>query len=235
MFINNMSNETKTDIEEISKSVEKTDPMTETVLTLVKSQTDQISSQNAQIAELSKKLEELQKEKNENPVDKGVEVENKPAVSSEDVGDKVTATNLVAPKPSEAQADIIPPAVKEPGTDNGELSMENKADEEDKKEEKKEDIEKTDDSEYKEDKKEEVKKSEDIKKSDYTYKVVETVRPLLKSNIQSGEKPTAYQMLKGVADGFGVTSDASEALVLMYQKMESGEFGDGRPSYGGLI
>ena len=187
-----------------------------------------IEKQNSDIEALRKQIEELQKEKNQNPVDKGTEVESKPATSGEDVGDKADAQNHVAPKPSEAQASIIPPAVKPPGDDNSGLSMENKSDDDEKPKEKEEEMKKEEKTEEKEEK-EEMKKSE----PDSIYKVVETVRPLIKAReVDYTKVPTAYQMLKAVEQGFGQTRDAEQSLILMHQKMQNGEFGTGNPSGG---
>ena len=213
--INNMTNndnETKT--EEIRKENPdvKVDSMATVVTDLIKTKDSLILEKANKIAELEKAIEGLKKTHNANPVDKGIESEAMPkATDSDDVGDKTDAKNDIAPKPSDSQASIIAPAVKEPGKDTAGLSMENKAEEDESK---------------KEEKKEEIKKSHSI------YKVVETVRPIIKSRGSYSDIPSAYQMLKAVEGGFGETRDADRALVLMHEKMARGEFGDGRPSGG---
>lgn len=165
-------------------------------------------------------LETLIKEANVNPVDSGIEAENKPKTEdADDVGDKVTIGNEYAPEPSKAQASIIAPAVDTSGTDNSGLQMENKADEEDKKEDKKEEIEKEDDKEE-DDKK-------DIEKSDSEYEIVKTVRP---AGIKTDQvtAPTGYQILKAIIGGWnGKTNSAEEALTIAYNKLNRGEFGTG--------
>ena len=173
-------------------------------------------------------VKSLIKEANKNPVDTGVEAENKPKTEdAKDVGDKVTVGNEIAPKPSESQASIISPAVDSSGTDKSGLKMENKADEDDEKEEKKDEVEKADDDEKKDEKKEVEKSSE--------YEIVKTVRPILKSHpIDSKTKvPTGYQVLKAIVSGWGgKTSSAEEALTIAYNKLEAGEFGNGFPTGG---
>ena len=97
-------------------------------------------------------------------------------------------------------------------------------DDKDKKaDDKKEEVEKTEDEDD---------KKEDVKKSDSSeYEIVKTVRPLLKSR---GEEettiPTGYQILKAISSGWnGQTSSAEDALVIAYNKLEAGEFGNGLP------
>jgi hypothetical protein len=211
-----MTNDNETKTEEIRKEDQtvKVDSMATVVTDLIKTKDSLILEKANKIAELEKALEDLKKTHNQNPVDKGIENEAMPkATDADDVGDKTDAKNDIAPKPSDSQASIIAPAVKEPGKDTAGLSMENKADEDESK---------------KEEKKEEVKKANSI------YKVVQTVRPIIKSHSYSAGTPSAYQMLKAVEQGFGETRDADRALVLMHEKMARGEFGDGRPS-GGLF
>jgi hypothetical protein len=91
-------------------------------------------------------------------------------------------------------------------------------------EDKKEEVEKTEDED---------EKKEDVKKSDSSeYEIVKTVRPLLKSRMGEEEKsiPTGYQILKAISSGWnGQTSSAEDALVIAYNKLESGEFGNGLP------
>lgn len=222
------TNQTKT--EEIRKEdpTAKVDPMATVVSDLIKTKDELIKNQDSKIEELSKKIEELSKVVNQNPVDGGTEQSQAvKATDADDVGTKADAKNDVAPKPSEAQADIIPPAVKEPGKDEASVTMENKSDDSEKKDEEKKDEVK------KEDEKKEEEKKEEVKKSDSTYKVVETVRPIIKS-YDNKSVPTAYQMLKACEQGFGETKSADQALVILHQKMLKGEFGNGQPSFGGI-
>jgi hypothetical protein len=108
------------------------------------------------------------------------------------------------------------------------LTMGKSDDGEDKKEdEKKEEVAKTEDSEDKDDKKEEVKKSDEV---DSEYEIVKTVRPALKARDDESTTPTGYQILKAISGGWnGQTSSAEEALVIAYNKLENGEFGNGLP------
>lgn len=219
--------QTETTVIEKSDTTVPVDSMATVVTDLIKTKDILIEKQETEKQELLKKIEGLEKEANENPVDKGTEEKaTLKVVDADDVGVKADAKNDVAPKPSEAQASIIPPAVKEPGTDSAGLSMENKSDE--KKDEKKEEVKKEDKEEKKDEKKEEMKKS-----LNSVYKVVETVRPAIFNKAISNEvEPTAYQMLKALEQGFGVTKKAEDALVIMHQKMDAGEFGTGRGSGG---
>lgn len=228
--INNMTQTTETKTDEIRKEDQtvKVDPMATVVSDLLKTKDELIKSRDSKIEELSKKIDELSKVVNKNPVDGGIEqAQGLKATDPDDVGTKADAQNDVAPKPSEAQADIIPPAVKEPGTDSASVTMENKSDYSEKKEDKKEDEMKK----QEEEKEKEKEKKEEVKKTQSLYKVVETVRPIIKSR-DSANKPTAYQMLKACEQGFGQTKNAADALVIMHQKMLKGEFGDGNPSGG---
>lgn len=174
-------------------------------------------------------VKSLIKEANKNPVDTGVEAENKPKTEdAKDVGDKVTVGNEIAPKPSESQASIVAPAVEPSKADTSGLKMENKADEDDKKDEKKDEVVKAEDDEEKKDEKKEVEKSGE-------YEIVKTVRPILKSHpIDSETKvPTGYQVLKAIVSGWGgKTSSAEEALTIAYNKLDAGEFGNGFPTQG---
>lgn len=228
-----MTDKTKTD--EITKEDQSVDTtLANVVQDLIKTKDTLIVEKSSKIEELEKKLAELNKVVNANPVDGGIEQpQGVKATDPDDVGTDAKAKNDIAPKPSEAQADIIPPAVKEPSKDETSVTMENKADdsEEKKPEEKKEEVKK-DEEPKKEEKKEETK-TEEVKKSDATYKIVETVRPMIKARADNDNVPTAYQMLKAVENGFGETRDAAQALVIMHQKMLKGEFGDGNPSRGG--
>lgn len=192
-----------------------------------------VRKQDSRIDSFEKKfdaLETLIKEANKNPVDTGVEAENKPKTEdANDVGDKVTVGNEVAPKPSESQASIIAPAVESSGSDKSGLKMENKADDEDK-EDKKEEVEKT------EEKEDDKKEDEKVEKSatDSEYEIIKTVRPIMKSqSSESSEIPTGYQILKAITGGWnGKTSSAEEAMTIAYNKLESGEFGTGFPTGG---
>lgn len=223
-----MTNETtKTEeISEVQKS--ETDSVVSILAELVKSQETRIDSFEKKFDGLA----ELIKEANKNPVDTGVEAENKPKTEdAKDVGDKVTAGNQVAPSPKD-QASIIAPADKESKTDTSGLKMENKAEEavektdDEKKDEKKEEVEKTDDEDKKEEKKEDVKKSDDS-----VYEIVKTVRPKVFQREEVKSVPTGYQILKAIEGGFdGKTSSAEEALTIAYNKLEDGEFGNGFPS-----
>ena len=129
--------ETKTDeISEVQKSdpVEKsTEPSVVSILAqLVKSQEARLDSQEATFDKKFDALTALIKE-NANPVDHGVEAENKPKTEdANDVGDKVTIGNEIAPSPKD-QASIVAPAVESSGSDKEGLKMENKAEDEDKK------------------------------------------------------------------------------------------------------
>jgi len=213
--------ESTKEISEVRKSDE-----TETSVTSILAQL--VKAQEARIDSFEKKFEHLAtliKERNANPVDQGIEAESKPKTEdADDVGQPVVAGNEVAPKPSEAQASIIAPAVAESKTDD--LKLENKAD--DDKDEKKDDdeeVEKMDEKEMKDEKKEEVKKSDSV------YEIVETIRPVQKSTGLEQTYPTGYQVLKAVIGGFGgKTSSAEAALVEMHNRFEKGEFGLGLPS-----
>lgn len=218
-----MTTEESTKTEEISE-VQKSESSDPSALSIL---ADIVKRQDEKIDLFSKKFDELTalvKEHNSNPVDQGVEAENKPKTEdADDVGDKVTAGNEVAPKPSESQASIIAPAVEESKTDEGDLKMENKSEDEDKEDEKKEEVEKMD--EHKEE-----EKKEEVKKSDSVYEVVEPIRPFAKAQVDVEQVPTGYQVLKATINGFGVTSSAEEALVEMHNRFEKGEFGNGQPS-----
>lgn len=228
----NKTTETKDDSEVIQKSEE--DPSLNSVIAQL------LKNQEARIDTFEKRFDDLAdliKENNKNPVDKGIEAENKPKTADpNDVGDKVTIGNDVAPVPSEAQGSIIAPSVEASSSDAPKLQMENKADDdekksEEKKEEKKEEVAKTEGEEKKpEEKKEEVKKSDDSE-----YEFVKTVRPILKGVQYDGDTkvPTGYQILKSIVSGWnGQTSSAEEALTIAYNKMERGEFGNGLPTGG---
>jgi hypothetical protein len=212
---------TETQVSEVQKSDDVDTSVTSILAQLVKAQEARIDSFEKRFDG----LETLIKEHNKNPVDQGVEDDTQaPAVSSpNDVGDPDNLGNTYAPSPKD-QASIVPPQKGEsPKTDAPSLTM-GKADDEDKKEEDKEEVEKTED--HDEDKKEDVKKSESSE-----YEIVKTVRPLLKSR---GEEetviPTGYQILKAISSGWnGQTSSAEDALVIAYNKLESGEFGNGLP------
>ena len=212
---------TETQVSEVQKSDDVDTSVTSILAQLVKAQESRIDSFEKRFDG----LETLIKEQNKNPVDQGVEDDTQaPAVSSpNDVGDPDKLGNTYAPSPKD-QASIVPPQKGEsPKTDAPSLTM-GKADDEDKKEEDKDEVEKTED--HDEDKKEDVKKSESSE-----YEIVKTVRPLLKSR---GEEettiPTGYQILKAISSGWsGQTSSAEDALVIAYNKLESGEFGNGLP------
>ena len=219
-----MTTEKDVQTEEISETVQKSDDtsVTSILASLVKAQEDRIDSFEKRFDG----LETLIKEHNANPVDHGTEVENQPKVEDkDDVGDKVTVGNQLAPSPKD-QASIIAPALQTPSADAEGLKMENKADDEEKKEEcKKEEVAKTEDEE-KDDKKEEVKKSDETSE----YEIVKTGRPVLKAQDDDSTIPTGYQILKAIAGGWnGQTSSAEEALVIAHNKLESGEFGNGLP------
>ena len=203
---------TQKEISEVKKSDETESSVTSILAHLVK-------AQEARIDSFEKKFDELAaliKEHNANPVDHGVEAENKPKTEdADDVGDKVTAGNKVAPKPSDSQASIIAPAVEESGSDKSGLKMENKSEDEDKDDKKEIEMK---------DEKEEVKKSHSV------YEIVETVRPMQKNHGLEQKYPTGYQILKATINGFGVTTSAEQALVEMHSRFEKGEFGLGLPS-----
>lgn len=208
---------TETQVSEVQKADEDTS-VTSILAQLVKAQESRIDSFEKRFDG----LETLIKEQNKNPVDQGVEDGTQaPAVSSpDDVGDPDKLGNTYAPSPKDQASIVQPQKGEEPKSDTPSLTM-GKADGEDKKEEDKEEVEKTD-----EDKKEDVKKSESSE-----YEIVKTVRPLLKSR---GEEeatiPTGYQILKAISSGWnGKTSSAEDALVIAYNKLESGEFGNGLP------
>ena len=224
--------EENTDV--VQKSADETSLIT-LVAELVRKQDTRIDNQEETFGKRFEALETLIKEANKNPVDSGVEAENKPKTEdAKDVGDKVTAGNDVAPKPSDSQASIIAPAVEDSKTDTSGLKMENKAEDEDeKKDEKKEDVEKTDEDEKKDEKKEYAK---EVTKSDdgTEYEIIKTVRPILKTNqVEATAIPTGYQVLKAIISGFnGKTSSVEESLTIAYNKLEAGEFGTGLPTGG---
>ena len=225
-----MTNEEKT-TEEISevKKTEQSDPSALSIIAnLVKAQETRLDKQEETLTKGFDELRTLIKEHNSNPVDSGIEAENKPKTEdADDVGDKVTAGNEVAPKPSDSQASIIAPALESNTADVEGLKMENKADDDDKKEEKKDEKEEVT-------KMDEEKKDEEVKKSsDNTYEIVKTVRPKVYQDEPRSNIPTAYQMLKATINGFGETQSAEQALILMHQKYEEGQFGNGQPTFGG--
>ena len=212
--------ETTEQVSEVQKSDDTS--VTSILAQLVKSQESRIDSFEKRFDG----LESLIKEQNKNPVDQGVEDDTQaPAVSSpNDVGDPDKLGNTYAPSPKD-QASIVPPQKGEsPKTDAPSLTMGKADDDEDKEEDKKEKIEKEDDKD--EDKKEDVKKSDSSE-----YEIVKTVRPLLKSRGEEVQSiPTGYQILKAISSGWnGQTSSAEDALVIAYNKLESGEFGNGLP------
>jgi hypothetical protein len=208
--------ETTEQVSEVQKSDDTS--VTSILAQLVKSQESRIDSFEKRFDG----LESLIKEQNKNPVDQGVEDDTQaPAVSSpNDVGDPDKLGNTYAPSPKD-QASIVPPQKGEsPKTDAPSLTM-GKADGEE--EDKKEEVEKTEDED---------EKKEDVKKSDSSeYEIVKTVRPLLKSRGEEVQSiPTGYQILKAISSGWnGQTSSAEDALVIAYNKLESGEFGNGLP------
>ncbi len=209
--------ETTEQVSEVQKSDDTS--VTSILAQLVKSQESRIDSFEKRFDG----LESLIKEQNKNPVDQGVEDDTQaPAVSSPtDVGDPDKLGNTYAPSPKD-QASIVPPQKGEsPKTDAPSLTM-GKADGEE--EDKKEEVEKTEDED---------EKKEDVKKSDSSeYEIVKTVRPLLKSRMGEEQTaiPTGYQILKAISSGWnGQTSSAEDALVIAYNKLESGEFGNGLP------
>lgn len=210
--------ETTEQVSEVKKSEDTS--VTSILAQLVKAQESRIDSFEKRFDG----LETLIKEQNKNPVDQGVEDDTQaPKVSSPtDVGDPDKLGNTYAPSPKD-QASIVPPQKGEkPSTDAPSLTMGKADDDEDKKEEdKKADVEKTDEDE-----------KEDVKKSDSSeYEIVKTVRPLLKSRGEEETSiPTGYQILKAISSGWnGQTSSAEDALVIAYNKLESGEFGNGLP------
>ena len=212
---------TETQVSEVQKT-DKDTSVTSILAQLVKAQESRIDSFEKRFDG----LETLIKEQNKNPVDQGVEDDTQaPAVSSpNDVGDPDKLGNTYAPSPKD-QASIVPPQKGEsPKTDAPSLTM-GKADDDDedkKEDDKKADVEKTEDED---DKKEDVKKSESSE-----YEIVKTVRPLLKSRGEETTTPTGYQILKAISSGWnGQTSSAEDALVIAYNKLESGEFGNGLP------
>jgi len=240
-----MTTETKVEKTEEISEVKKadnvqSDPSVTSILAeLVKKQDERIDSFEKRFDS----LETLIKEENANPVDQGVETENKPKTEDkDDVGDKVTIGNEVAPVPSDSQASIIAPALEPNKPDNEGLKMEVKADVkkndnrdgEEKKEEKKEEnktVTKTDDSpKGDEEEKKKEKDPEMYAKSDETYEIVKTVRPKVYQPDEIKSVPTGYQILKATANGWGKTQSAEEALTIMYEKYENGEFGNGLPS-----
>tara|TARA_R100000458_G_C8272557_1_gene247420 strand:- start:1327 stop:2016 length:690 start_codon:yes stop_codon:yes gene_type:complete len=225
-----MTQEETTKTEEISEIQKSDDSSVTSILAqLVKAQESRIDSFEKRFDG----LETLIKEQNKNPVDKGVEDDTqKPAVeASNDVGDPDKLGETYAPSPK-AQASIVQPQPQEVGdskSDASSLTMGKADDSEDKKEdEKKEEVAKTEDSEDKDDKKEEVKKSDE--KVDSEYEIVKTVRPALRARDDESTIPTGYQILKAISGGWnGQTSSAEEALVIAYNKLENGEFGNGLP------
>ena len=212
---------TETQVSEVQKSDDVDTSVTSILAQLVKAQESRIDSFEKRFDG----LETLIKEQNKNPVDQGVEDDTQaPAVSSpNDVGDPDKLGNTYAPSPKD-QASIVPPQKGEsPKTDAPSLTM-GKADDEDKEDDKKAEVEKTED--------EHDDKKEDVKKSDSSeYEIVKTVRPLLKSRGEEVQAiPTGYQILKAISSGWnGQTSSAEDALVIAYNKLESGEFGNGLP------
>ena len=226
MFIyNNMTTELETKTEEISEIQKSDDSSVTSILAqLVKAQESRIDSFEKRFDG----LETLIKEQNKNPVDKGVEDDTqKPAVeASNDVGDPDKLGETYAPSPK-GQASIVQPQpaeVDHSKDDAPSLTMGKADEDEEKKESKKEEVEKTEDSE--DEKKEEVKKSDE----DSEYEIVKTVRPALRARDDESTTPTGYQILKAISSGWnGQTSSAEEALVIAYNKLENGEFGNGLP------
>lgn len=224
--------ETKTEeISEVTKS-EDTTSVTSILASLVKAQEKRLDSQEEIFGKKFDELALLIKEKNANPVDGGIETENKPKKEdANDVGDKVTVGNEYAPSPGD-QASIIAPALEPSKTDTEGLKMENKADGEEKKEEVKEKVkEEVKDEVTKMDEHDEKKdEKEDVKKSDSEYEIVKTVRPKVYQREEVSSIPTGYQVLKAIASGFGgKTSSIEESMVIAYNKLEDGEFGNGLP------
>jgi len=209
---------TETQVSEVQKT-DKDTSVTSILAQLVKAQESRIDSFEKRFDG----LEILIKEQNKNPVDQGVEDDTQaPKVSSpNDVGDPDKLGNTYAPSPKD-QASIVPPQKGEkPATDAPSLTM-GKADDEEEEDDKKEKIEKEDDKD---------EDTEDVKKSESSeYEIVKTVRPLLKSRGEEQSIPTGYQILKAISSGWnGQTSSAEDALVIAYNKLESGEFGNGLP------
>lgn len=206
-----MTNEIQT---ETVSQIEKQDSLVGIVAQVLK-------NQEARMDRFDKQFETivaLIKEKNANPVDTGVETESKPKTEdANDVGGKVTIENKLAPKPSDSQASIASDDNTKSGSDKSGLKMENKA-EEGEVEEKKEEV-----------KVDTTKESEDVKKSVQEYEFVKSVRPAL--NSQHKSYPTAYQVLKSITSGWnGKTTDVAQSLIIAQQKLEAGEFGNGRPT-----
>lgn len=211
------SETTETQVSEVQKSEDTS--VTSILAQLVKAQESRIDSFEKRFDH----IETLIKEQNKNPVDQGVEDDTQvPKVSSPtDVGDPDKLGNTYAPSPKDQASIVQPQKGESPKSDAPSLTMGKADDDEDKKEEdKKADVEKTDEDE-----------KEDVKKSDSSeYEIVKTVRPLLKSRREEQSIPTGYQILKAISSGWnGQTSSAEDALVIAYNKLESGEFGNGLP------
>lgn len=210
-----MTDETKS---ETISEIKKSDSSLEGIVAEI------LKNQEARIDKFEKRFDDLAtliKEHNANPVDTGVEAENKPKTEdANDVGDKVTVGNELAPKPSDSQASIIAADNDKSGSDKSGLKMENKADDE-KKEETKEEVAKVDDD-----------KDEDVKKSvSSEYEFVKSVRPVSTGSPKT--YPTAYQILKSITSGWnGKTTSAEQSMLIAYQKLHDGEFGNGFPSGG---
>lgn len=143
----------------------------------------------------------LAKLEDKNPVEHGARLEEKPKESDEkDVGADTTATNDYG---RSTQASIIAPAGKPSGSDHDGLSMENK------------------------------QTTPEVKKAlDSVYKTVEAIRPaygILKAEDDS-VKPTAYQFLKAIDDGWGGKfKKAEDSYIEAVRRLENGEFGTGFP------
>ena len=98
----------------------------------------------------------------------------------------------------------------------------------DEKDEKKE-VKKESEEKKEEEKKKEEKVEKSLNDSGFTYQVVQPVRPSIIQKSFSN-KPTGYQILKAMEDGWGKkTTDANTAYEETIARLVKGEFGTGAP------
>lgn len=181
--------------------------------------------------------ENVHQSDNNNPVEAGLGMEQKPKVEDKsDVGAKTTAPNAYAPDEHGAQG-------HEPGKDKSGLKMENKEEkpkeetkeekpkeatkEEPKKEETKVEP-KVEDKTHKEDKPKEETKEEPKKEDKYksfNYDDNTTIRPsVITKSYES--YPDGYQIIKAALGGWGVEGiDADGAYAETIKRLDNHEFG----------
>ena len=216
--------------EEMKKEDINTSDALNILLTTVKTQSDQIAS-------ITKSLEELSKK---NVVDEGKTEELKPSLSGNEVGAKTKLSNEYQGKSEQSGINHTEESPSVPTK----VHL-NKADDEDKMEEKK--MEKEDDDKKDEKKMEKAIETE-VKKQDptddtnhnqivkmsngYEYTKTQTPRPAI-ADIKSAEGVTGWDIYKAVENGWGGRfNNYEQSLQEMSASFNRGELGSGRSAEG---